>query len=154
MIYFYQYDDSDLFLGFSSELMTHINSQLAKMLRYIEVSQLATDAVFGWFLLSWLVTRHFLFVLVIKSAIFDAPRLIAMDNFQTRTALTTFCILLLALEVSPPSPLFFPQRPNLVSSMTLFQQLMQCIWFWMICRVAWRVVTGKGAADERSDDEE
>lgn len=30
---------------------------------------------------------------------------------------------------------------------------MQCIWFWMICRVAWRVVSGKGAADERSDDE-
>lgn len=23
----------------------------------------------------------------------------------------------------------------------------------MICRVAWRVVSGKGAADERSDDE-
>lgn len=99
--------DSDLFLGFSSELMSYIISQLAKMLRYIEVSQLATDAVFGWFLLSWLVTRHFLFVLVIKSAIFDAPRLIDMDNFQTRTALTTFCILLLALEVSPPLPLFF-----------------------------------------------
>lgn len=78
------------------------------MLRYIEVSQLATDTVFGWFLLSWLVTRHFLFVLVIKSAIFDAPRLLPWKwnpetgNFLTRPALTTYCILLLALEVSLP----------------------------------------------------
>ncbi|KAF5363300.1 hypothetical protein D9756_000674 [Leucocoprinus leucothites] len=109
---------------------------LAKMLRYIEVSQLATDATFGWFLISWLVTRHFLFLSVIKSAIFDAPRLITFEwsvekgHFLTREALTAFCSLLLALEV------------------------MQCIWFWMICRVAWRVVSGKGAADERSDNED
>jgi acyl-CoA-dependent ceramide synthase len=32
-------------------------------------------------------------------------------------------------------------------------QVMQCVWFWIICRVAWRVVSGKGAADARSDDE-
>ena len=27
------------------------------------------------------------------------------------------------------------------------------IWFWMICRVAWRVARGSGATDERSDEE-
>lgn len=109
---------------------------LAKMLRYLKISQLATDAIFGWFLLSWLVTRHFLFISVIKSAIYDAPRLIKYEwsvergHFLTKTALGAFCTMLLALE------------------------LMQCIWFWMICRVAWRVVSGKGATDERSDDDD
>ena len=33
-------------------------------------------------------------------------------------------------------------------------QVLQLIWFWMVCRVAYRVVTGKGAEDTRSDDEE
>jgi hypothetical protein len=32
-------------------------------------------------------------------------------------------------------------------------QALQVVWFWMIVRVAYRVVTGSGAADERSDEE-
>lgn len=77
------------------------------MLRYLKISQLATDAIFGWFLLSWLVTRHFLFISVIKSAIYDAPRLIKYEwsvergHFLTKTALGAFCTMLLALEVGP-----------------------------------------------------
>jgi len=77
------------------------------MLRYLQVSQFATDAIFGWFLLSWLVTRHFLFISVIKSAIVDAPRLIKYGwsvergHFLTKPALGAFCTLLLALEVGP-----------------------------------------------------
>lgn len=125
------------------------------MLRYIEVSQLATDATFAWFLVSWLVTRHFLFLSVIKSAIFDAPKLVTFEwsvekgHYMTGPALTAFCTMLLALEVSP-----LLAKSVSRTELNYVVQLMQCIWFWMICRVAWRVVTGKGAADERSDDEE
>jgi hypothetical protein len=32
-------------------------------------------------------------------------------------------------------------------------QVIQMIWFWMICRIAWRVVMGGEASDDRSDDE-
>ncbi|KAF9452502.1 longevity assurance proteins LAG1/LAC1 [Macrolepiota fuliginosa MF-IS2] len=109
---------------------------LAKMLRYLKGNQLLTDAIFGWFLVSWFVTRHVLFLSVIRSTMFDAPKYISFEmsveegRYFTTTAYILFCTLLLALE------------------------LMQCIWFWMICRVAYRVLTGKGAADERSDDEE
>lgn len=33
-------------------------------------------------------------------------------------------------------------------------QAIQLLWFSEICKVAWRVITGKGAEDTRSDDEE
>lgn len=32
-------------------------------------------------------------------------------------------------------------------------KVLQMIWFGMICRVAYRVVTGQGASDDRSDEE-
>jgi len=108
---------------------------LAKMIRYLSISQLATDILFGWFMVSWLVTRHCLFLIVIWSVTWDAHDYIppvydpARGLYLTRPALAGFIAMLLALQV------------------------LQCIWFWMICRVAWRVVTGTGAEDERSDEE-
>ncbi|KAF8897488.1 TLC domain-containing protein [Infundibulicybe gibba] len=109
---------------------------IAKMLRYIEVSQFACDLTFGWFLVSWLVTRHILFLFVIWSTYLDLPRLVPFawspetGAYLTRTAWITFVTSLSSL------------------------QILQIIWFGMICRVAWRVLTtGKGASDDRSDDE-
>ncbi|KAK7470709.1 Sphingosine N-acyltransferase lag1 [Stygiomarasmius scandens] len=109
---------------------------MAKMMRYLELPQLLTDATFGWFLISWFVTRHVLFIIVIWSAIFDVPRLLSFDwdpvrgHFLSKGSHAMFLSCLLALEV------------------------LQIIWFWMICRIAWRVVTsGEGASDDRSDDE-
>jgi acyl-CoA-dependent ceramide synthase len=32
-------------------------------------------------------------------------------------------------------------------------KIIQIVWFWMICRIAWRVISGQGASDDRSDDE-
>ncbi|KAF7776200.1 hypothetical protein Agabi119p4_4593 [Agaricus bisporus var. burnettii] len=108
---------------------------LAKMFRYIQITQLATDATFGVFLVSWFITRHILFLFVIKSTVIDAPKIIPPEwssetgRYLSRPAHTAFSAMLLALQV------------------------MQCVWFWLICRVAWRVLSGKGAADARSDDE-
>ncbi|TFK43584.1 TLC domain-containing protein [Crucibulum laeve] len=107
---------------------------LAKMLRYINY-QTTCDLTFAWFLVSWFVTRHFLFVFAIKSTIMDCPVFIPFDwapergYYLTQQSHLLFCVLLVSL------------------------QILQIIWFWMICRVAWRVVNGSGAADERSDDE-
>ncbi|KAK2466171.1 hypothetical protein APHAL10511_001813 [Amanita phalloides] len=107
---------------------------LAKMIRYLQISQLACDLTFGIFLVSWLITRHVLFLFVIK-AVYDAPKFLDYNwNPKAGSYLNTsvhwcFNILLMSLQV------------------------IQLFWFWMICRVAWRVVSGRGAADERSDDE-
>jgi len=107
---------------------------LTKMLRYIDLSTLC-DVTFTWFLVSWFITRHVLYVfVVIRSTYSDAPRLLKIewaperDLFYTETAWIVFFALLCALEA------------------------IQIIWCWMICRVAWRVVRGGGADDERSDD--
>lgn len=108
---------------------------LAKMIRYIEVSQFACDLTFAWFLVSWLVTRHVLFLFAIISTYRDCPRLIPHKwapeegRYLSYPAWLVFVSLLSALQV------------------------LQIIWFGMICRVAWRVLTNKGASDVRSDDE-
>ncbi|KAL7282270.1 hypothetical protein ACG7TL_003740 [Trametes sanguinea] len=107
---------------------------LAKMFRYLGMSTLC-DATFVTFLLSWFVTRHVLFLLAIKTtweAWYVVPRIWdpARGHFMTKETYFGFFAMLVAL------------------------QIIQLIWFWMICRVAYRVVTGQGAEDTRSDDED
>ncbi|EMD40841.1 hypothetical protein CERSUDRAFT_131154 [Gelatoporia subvermispora B] len=106
---------------------------LAKMLRYLSFTTLC-DATFVWFMISWLVTRHALFIVAIKST-FDARNIVPplwddeRGHCTTREVWFGFFLMLVAL------------------------QFIQLMWFWMICHVAWRVVSGEGAEDERSDDE-
>lgn len=82
-------------------------AQLAKMIRYLRVWQLATDVLFGWFMVSWFVTRHVLFMLVIWSTIYDIRKYIptlwdpAQGFYLTASALSAFIAMLLALQVSP-----------------------------------------------------
>ncbi|GJE84990.1 longevity assurance proteins LAG1/LAC1 [Phanerochaete sordida] len=108
---------------------------LAKMLRYLGFTTVC-DVMFVVFMLSWLVTRHFLFLFVIKSTYYDAPRLTpfiwdpATGHFTTKEVLNGFNAMLCALQV------------------------IQLVWFGMICRVAYGVVTGRGAEDTRSDSED
>ncbi|KAF8627195.1 hypothetical protein AX15_004513 [Amanita polypyramis BW_CC] len=108
---------------------------LAKMIRYLGISQFACDVTFGIFLVSWLITRHILFVLVIK-AVYDTPKFLPYvwepenGRYLSTPVYLCFNVLLMSLQV------------------------LQLVWFWMICRVAWRVISGRGAADERSDEED
>ncbi|KAI0751568.1 longevity assurance proteins LAG1/LAC1 [Daedaleopsis nitida] len=106
---------------------------LAKMLRYLGMSTLC-DLTFVVFLLSWLITRHVFFILVIKTT-WEATYIIphiwdpSRSDYMTKEIFLGFFAMLVSLQV------------------------IQLVWFWMICRVAYRVVTGKGAEDSRSDDE-
>ena len=63
------------------------------MIRYIDVSQLACDVTFGWFLISWLITRHLLFVRVIISQIIETKKLMPVPMY------IGFCSMLIALQV-------------------------------------------------------
>ncbi|KAJ7507745.1 TLC domain-containing protein [Mycena galericulata] len=109
---------------------------MAKMMRYLDLPQIATDSTFALFIVSWFVTRHVLFILVIISTYTDLPRLVPFEwapqlgRFLSREYWVIFCACLTAL------------------------QILQVIWFGMACRVAYRAVTtGAGASDERSDEE-
>jgi len=105
----------------------------AKMTRYLSLLKLC-DFLFGLFMLSWLITRQILFLLVIISA-YTAPALVpfkwdaAAGHYLTPGIYYAFVSFLGAL------------------------QLLLCIWFVMICRVAARVLSGNNANDVRSDDE-
>ena len=71
------------------------------MIRYIDVSQLACDVTFGWFLISWLITRHLLFVRVIISQIIDSKKLMSLPAY------IGFASMLVTLQVYIPWVLAF-----------------------------------------------
>ncbi|KAJ7638766.1 TLC domain-containing protein [Roridomyces roridus] len=109
---------------------------IAKMTRYLNLPQIVSDSLFAHFIVSWFITRHVLFMIVIVSTYIDLPRLVTLEwaphlgRFLSREYWIIFCACLTALEA------------------------LQVLWFAMACRVAWRAITtGAGADDVRSDDE-
>lgn len=84
--------------------------QLAKMIKYMGGS-LSCDILFGLFMVSWLVTRHILFTLVIVSTYVDLPRNIpfkwdpANGHYMTNGIYTGFLVLMSGLQVRPVSSL-------------------------------------------------
>ncbi|KDQ21622.1 hypothetical protein BOTBODRAFT_98865 [Botryobasidium botryosum FD-172 SS1] len=107
---------------------------LAKMLKYLEYAVLP-DVIFVAFLVTWLVTRQVLYFKVAYSTTFDARKV------------TTF-------EWDPSNGKFESGIQYGCSAALWVLGVLLCIWFGMICRVAYRVITGKGAEDTRSDDED
>jgi len=75
------------------------------MLRYIGLYTLC-DITFTWFLISWFVARHVLFIIVILSAWFDGPRLITvlwvpeLGHYYSTFTYDIFVYLLIVLQVS------------------------------------------------------
>ncbi|KAF8556060.1 longevity assurance proteins LAG1/LAC1 [Imleria badia] len=108
---------------------------LVKILRYLALYTLC-DVLFVVLLVSWFITRHVLFIIVIKSASVDSLHLVSemwapeRGNYFSPFMHKTFSILLVLVEV------------------------LQVIWFRMLCRIAYRVVIGQGASDDRSEEED
>ncbi|KAH9912609.1 longevity assurance proteins LAG1/LAC1 [Epithele typhae] len=106
----------------------------AKMLKYLGMRTLC-DVMFITFMVSWFITRHVLFNIVIKvtwEVWYIVPRIWdpSRGHYLTKEIYLGFFTMLCTLQV------------------------IQLVWFGMICRVAYLVVSGKGAEDTRSDDEE
>lgn len=78
--------------------------QLAKMFKYMG-GTLSCDILFGLFMVSWLVTRHILFMLVIISTYADLPYYLpfrwdpANGYYATKNIYTGFVVLLSLLQV-------------------------------------------------------
>jgi acyl-CoA-dependent ceramide synthase len=74
------------------------------MIRYLKISQFACDVTFGIFLLSWFITRHVLFLFVIK-AVHDTPKLFtfvwdpANGAYAAESVFLCFNTLLISLQV-------------------------------------------------------
>ncbi|KLO18101.1 longevity assurance proteins LAG1/LAC1 [Schizopora paradoxa] len=108
---------------------------LAKMLRYLKFPTLC-DIMFGVFLLSWLITRHILFILVIVSTFVDVPKV-------------------LPYAWIPEEGVWFTRQVYIAFvSMLVSLQVLQVLWFAEIAKIAWLVITGQGADDTRSEDED
>ena len=138
-----------------------LKPQLAKMLKYLKY-QTACDIAFGVFMVTWVVSRHILYLIVCYSVYADIPREINYGCYWGSNA-----------NLQGPVPLSdsfdhltrpFRDPEGLVCwnnsikwgflAMLLFLQVILLIWFGMIARVAWKVIQGQAADDSRSDDEE
>jgi acyl-CoA-dependent ceramide synthase len=132
------------------------------MLNYLNFP-LATDIAFGIFIVSWFITRHILYNFVCWSIHAHVPseRDMPYGCFNSTTGKqlsseggTAIWSNIVASFDNPGGEVCFNNRIR-VSFLSLLMalQVLTLIWFGMIIRVAYRVLSGKNAADTRSDDE-
>ena len=111
------------------------------------------DVTFVVFLVSWFITRHVLVIFIIKSTMVDSVRLVPemwapeRGNYFCPLVHIALSVLMLSLEASRV-------QSFALSYAHRHAKVLQVIWFRMICRAAYRVVTGQGASDDRSDEED
>lgn len=134
---------------------------LAKILKYLKWNK-TCDAVFGVFMVTWLVTRHVLYMAVCWSIYAHIPEEIQYGCYRGGD---------LSLEGPLPVPNDFdhltqPFRDpeGLICwnngikwtflGLLLALQCVLLVWFSMILKVAYKVLSGEGADDTRSDDED
>ena len=135
--------------------------QFAKILKYLKF-HVACDIAFGAFMVTWFITRHILYFMVVRSLYFDSPREIAYGCYYGSNAD-------LHGPIEPPDqfghllqPFTDPQglvcwtEQSMLSFVgtLLALQVILLIWFGMIIRVAAKVIKGGKAEDSRSDDED
>jgi acyl-CoA-dependent ceramide synthase len=106
----------------------------AKMLRYIEQPR-SCDIAFVIFLISWFLTRHVGFLLVLASTWFRFPAIIP------------------SMLDGTPDAMFGPIHYYSFNFSLATLQVIMCIWFISIINIAWSVIRGKPAEDVRSDEE-
>lgn len=126
----------------------------AKCLRYCGLQTLC-DAAFGAFMLSWMLTRHIMYICVVWACItVGVPR----SRYEAASKLSSAAVQ--AGQTPQFGKLSLRQwwQEALPASLTLTAllcalQVILLIWFGMIMRIAYRVISGSGAADTRSDEE-
>jgi len=107
----------------------------AKMLKYFHFER-TCDSMFVAFMGTWVVTRLVLYPRVLLSVIFDANKYIAYKWKPSKEHYLT------------------PNVHKIFIALLSMLQILLLLWFVMIVKVALAVVTGKGAEDSRSDDED
>lgn len=131
--------------------------QGAKLLKYLGYSTIC-DYAFGIFLVGWIVGRHGLYNWIMYSVYSDSVRIITPGCYvggklvpgievTAKTLLDTFTFQNDIVCYSLPVQRTFV-------GMLVILQIITLVWLYMILRVAWKVLSGGGADDTRSEDED
>ena len=141
------------------QVLTHL--QLAKCLKYLGFGSIC-DVIFGIFMVTWVIARHILYLAVCWSVFHDIPIEInygcysgskqdLKGPFETPDNWSH----LLEPFSDPKGVVCFNEtiKWGFLSAL-LFLQGLTLMWFWLICKVAMKVLKGGKADDVRSDDEE
>lgn len=136
-------------------------SKVAKCLKYLGYTTLC-DYIFGLFMLAWVVARHGLYLMICYSAWKHSPSLIPSGCFSGASeALVgpfaspdSFATYLTPFYDSKGVICWDARIQWAFISALLFLQGITLVWFWMILRIAVKVLRGERAEDVRSDCEE
>lgn len=141
--------------------------QTAKLLKYLGYSN-ACDVFFGLFVLTWLLTRHIFYPMVCWSIYAHAPldmapgcyfadgSVVPASDTTQYNALGGNLIwhnLLKAYTDRNGHICWTPKIRYSFLALLLALQAIILLWFVMIVKVVYKVVSGQGADDVRSDDE-
>ncbi|KAJ9604034.1 Sphingosine N-acyltransferase lag1 [Cladophialophora chaetospira] len=156
---YHQYRVGTLFLSLMD--FADIILPLAKVLKYLHFG-LACDIAFGVFMVSWLALRHVLYMMVWYSIYAHIPQEIkygcykgSVQNLQGPIPIPNDWDHLVQPFKNPVGLVCWNNNIKWGFLIMLGAlQVILIIWFGMIVRVAYKVITGKGAEDVRSDDED
>ncbi|KAF2224337.1 TLC domain-containing protein [Elsinoe ampelina] len=133
----------------------------AKMMKYVGM-QTACDIAFGLFVVTWFVARHVIYLAICWSIHSDVPKVMPYGcyDLSTGTKLSSnggdkiWWNVLHAYRGGEGDVCFNNNIRVSFLGLLLALQGLTVIWFGMIVRVVYGVLTGKGADDTRSDDED
>lgn len=111
----------------------------AKMLKYLNYSR-ACDAMFTVFMISWIVCRHGLYLYFTYSAATDGLELMHTGCHYDEYGELVTCV--------------GHNMPKFLITLLLFLHCITMLWFYLIAKVAIKVIKGDGAEEPRSDGED
>ncbi|CAG8556677.1 3242_t:CDS:2 [Diversispora eburnea] len=113
---------------------TDVILPFAKMIKYLKFNKIC-DFIFGLFIISWLITRHYFYGHIIYSAWTEPQKYLEFkwspeeDYYLTKNVQIFFLILFISL------------------------QILIIFWFYLICNILNKVIRGDNAHDNRSESE-
>ncbi|KAE9972056.1 hypothetical protein BLS_004196 [Venturia inaequalis] len=133
---------------------------LAKMLKYMNF-RTACDITFGVFIAVWFVARHVIYMMVCWSMFSEIPHVMKQGCYNSTTGQmisedggTAVWWNVMQPFDRPGGTICYNNNIRIAfTALLMALQVLTLIWFGMILRVAYGVLSGKGAEDSRSDDE-
>lgn len=130
------------------------------MLNYLDM-RTPCDIAFGVFITAWLITRHIFYPIICWSIHADVPKVMPYGCYDSVTGQqisknggSSIWTNVLQPFNRPEGVICFNNTIRIsFLGLLLALQVLTLLWFGMILRVAYRVLSGKGSEDPRSDDE-
>ena len=135
--------------------------QTAKVLKYMRY-RTACDIAFGVFMVQWFALRHCAYLVICWSIVVDVPKFIPAGCYMGSNSdlkgpfppPDSWAVFLEPFRDPAGMLCHTDSVATIFLTMLVLLQVLLAIWFGMIINVAYKVVSGTGAEDVRSDDEE